>query len=391
MMISSGNFLFAAFLLYLAGTVFFGGTIRSQSAKTNKKTWWGTVAIALAIIGLLCHISYFITRWIVSGHAPISNMFEFTTAFGMMIVLAFIIIYFIYQSYILGLFTLPLSLLLIAYGSMFPSEVSPLIPSLQSNWLYIHVTTAALGQGILTISFISGVIYLLRSTDQTVSNRKTFFLELIMFFVVVTLAYIAVTSAFRIMDYRAEFNWIDQNGKQANMVYELPAIVGPNEGKLLTEGKMKPLVDVPPLFSGRKLNTVIWSFCLGLVLYGVIRVIIRMRISAFLKKFVNRVNLDVMDEIGYRAVSIGFPVFTLGALIFAMIWAQLAWSRFWGWDPKEVWALITFLFYAAYLHLRLSRGWHGEKSAWLGVIGFAIIMFNLIFVNLVIAGLHSYA
>ena len=59
--------------------------------------------------------------------------------------------------------------------------------------------------------------------------------------------------------------------------------------------------------------------------------------------------LDLMDEIGYRAVLIGFPVFTLGALIFAMIWAHEAWSRFWGWDPKEVWALITWLFYAAFL------------------------------------------
>src|SRR5699024_11861650 len=61
-----------------------------------------------------------------------------------------------------------------------------------------------------------------------------------------------------------------------------------------------------------------------------------------------------------------------------------AWDRFWGWDPKEVWALITWFFYAAFLHLRLSRGWHGEKSSWLAVIGFAIIMFNLIVVNLVI-------
>ena len=68
-----------------------------------------------------------------------------------------------------------------------------------------------------------------------------------------------------------------------------------------------------------------------------------------------------MDEIGYRSVLIGFPVFTLGALIFAMIWAHEAWSRFWGWDPKEVWALITWLFYAAFLHLRLSQGWEGEK------------------------------
>lgn len=74
-----------------------------------------------------------------------------------------------------------------------------------------------------------------------------------------------------------------------------------------------------------------------------------------------------------------------------MIWAQYAWSRFWGWDPKEVWALITFLFYAAFLHLRLSKGWEGEKTTWLSIIGFGTIIFNQVFVNLVIAGLHSYA
>jgi cytochrome c-type biogenesis protein CcsB len=100
---------------------------------------------------------------------------------------------------------------------------------------------------------------------------------------------------------------------------------------------------------------------------------------------------DDLDEISYRAIAIGFPVFTLGALIFAMIWAQIAWSRFWGWDPKEVWALITWLFYSAYLHLRLSRGWQGTRSAWLAVVGFIIVLFTLIGVNLVIAGLHSYA
>ena len=94
-----------------------------------------------------------------------------------------------------------------------------------------------------------------------------------------------------------------------------------------------------------------------------------------------------MDEIGYRSVLIGFPVFTLGALIFAMIWAHEAWSRFWGWDPKEVWALITWLFYAAFLHLRFHAVGKA-KIAWLAVIGFIIIMFNLIAVNLIIAGLH---
>src|SRR5690606_38855547 len=137
--------------------------------------------------------------------------------------------------------------------------------------------------------------------------------------------------------------------------------------------------------------TVIWSLFSGSIIYLAIRLFTRKRISALLQPLVKKVNLDLVDEIGYRSVLIGFPVFSLGGLVFAMIWAQIAWTRFWGWDPKEVWALITFLFYAAFLHLRLSKGWHGEKTAWLAVIGFAIIMFNLVAVNLVIAGLHSYA
>ncbi len=168
-------------------------------------------------------------------------------------------------------------------------------------------------------------------------------------------------------------------------------MVGPNEGKLIETDRFEPLVDMPALINAKKLNTVLWSVGMGLVLYGLIRLIARKRVAALIKPIVKNVNLNLLDEISYRSVLIGFPIFTLGALIFAMIWAQVAWTRFWGWDPKEVWALVTWLFYAAFLHLRMSKGWQGEKSAWLAVIGFAIIMFNLIFVNLVIAGLHSYA
>lgn len=119
---------------------------------------------------------------------------------------------------------------------------------------------------------------------------------------------------------------------------------------------------MPAIINARKLNTVIWSLFAGGVLYGLLRLFLRKRIAAALQPLVKNVNLDVVDEISYRSVAIGFPIFTLGALIFAMIWAQIAWTRFWGWDPKEVWALITWLFYAAFLHLRLSKGWHGERS-----------------------------
>ena len=158
-----------------------------------------------------------------------------------------------------------------------------------------------------------------------------------------------------------------------------------------TTEAFEPLVEVPAWINAKKLTTVIWSLLAGTVLYGALRILLRKRLAAVLQPFVQKTTLPLLDEISYRSVLIGFPVFTLGALIFAMIWAQEAWSRMWGWDPKEVWALITWLYYAAFLHVRLSRGWEGKRSAWLAVLGFAIIMFNLIAVNLIIAGLHSYA
>ncbi|MED3911117.1 c-type cytochrome biogenesis protein CcsB [Peribacillus simplex] len=388
----SSNFLYAAFLLYLIATFLFGGSIKDKRGEEEKKqNRWAKLGIFITILGFAAQIGYFITRWIAAGHAPVSNLFEFTTFFGMMLVGAFILIYFLYKTPALGLFALPIALLIIAYASMFPTEISPLIPALQSDWLHIHVTTAAAGQSILAISFVTAIIYLIKFVDQTQSSKRTFWLEVIMFILVCTIGFVISTSSFAAMDYKSNFDWVDKHGAEVKQEFNLPALVGPNEGKLIETDRFKPLVDMPALINAKKLNTVLWSVGMGLVLYGLIRLIARKRVAALIKPIVKNVNLNLLDEISYRSVLIGFPIFTLGALIFAMIWAQVAWTRFWGWDPKEVWALVTWLFYAAFLHLRMSKGWQGEKSAWLAVIGFAIIMFNLIFVNLVIAGLHSYA
>jgi cytochrome c-type biogenesis protein CcsB len=388
----SSNLLFIAFILYLIATLFFGGAIKSKQGAEKKETnRWGKIAVFLTIIGFLSQLGFFITRWIASGHAPVSNLFEFTTFFGMALVGAFIILYFIYRTPLLGLFTMPVAILVIAYASMFPRDITPLIPALQSYWLYIHVTTAAVGEAILSVSFAAGLIYLVKAIDQTKTGKRTFWMEVIMFGMVMTLGFVFVSSIFSAMGYHESFNWVDKNNAAATVDYTMPAITGPHKGELTTPGKFKPIIETPAIVNAKKLNTVIWSFLGGLLLYSLIRLILRKRIAAALQPLVKNVNLDLVDEISYRSVLIGFPVFTLGALIFAMIWAQVAWTRFWSWDPKEVWALITWLFYAAFLHLRLSRGWHGEKSAWLAVIGFVIIMFNLVAVNLVIAGLHSYA
>ncbi|NQD68319.1 c-type cytochrome biogenesis protein CcsB [Bacillus haikouensis] len=387
----SSNLLYIAFIMYLVATLFLGGSIRQKNTTETNQSKWGFIGIVLTIIGFAAQLGFFFLRWAVAGHAPVSNLFEYTTFFGMTLVGAFIIIYFIYRKTILGVVALPIALLIIAYASMFPRDINPLIPALQSDWLKIHVTTVAAGEAILAISFVAGLIYLLKSVDHTKGSRQSFWLEAVMYGIIVVLGFIVASTGFTLSNYEATFNYVNQQGQEAVSEYTLPAIVGPNEGELVTKDVMQPWAEMPGLINAKKLNTVIWSFIIGTVLYALLRLVFRKRIAAKLQPAVKSVNLDLMDEIGYRSVLIGFPVFTLGGLIFAMIWAQIAWTRFWGWDPKEVWALITFLFYAAFLHLRLSKGWHGEKSAWLAVIGFVIIMFNLVAVNLIIAGLHSYA
>ena len=90
--------------------------------------------------------------------------------------------------------------------------------------------------------------------------------------------------------------------------------------------------------------------------------------------------LDVLDELSYRSIVIGFPLLTL-AMITGAIWADSAWGTYWGWEPKEIWSLITWLIYASYLHARLVAGWRGRKAAYLAVIGFLIVLFTFLGVN----------
>ena len=99
---------------------------------------------------------------------------------------------------------------------------------------------------------------------------------------------------------------------------------------------------------------------------------------------------EVLDRMAYRVIAFAFPVWTF-AVIAGAIWAEQAWSRYWGWDPKETWSFITWLAYAAYLHARATAGWRGRRAAVLALIGFGCLMVDYYVVNTVIAGLHSYA
>jgi cytochrome c-type biogenesis protein CcsB len=100
-------------------------------------------------------------------------------------------------------------------------------------------------------------------------------------------------------------------------------------------------------------------------------------------------SLDTLDDINYRCLTIGFPLLTI-AIISGAIWAESAWGAYWSWDPKETWSLITWFIYAALLHGRLTTGWRGRRAAILAIVGFGVLLFTFVGVNLWLPGLHSY-
>lgn len=391
----SSTLLYAAFIIYLVALLPLAASIKSKSKKPGK------ISIIMIITGFIMQLGYFIMRWIAQGHAPVSNMYEFITMFAIMIIAGFLITYHYFRTQVFGLFALPVSLLLVAYGSMFSREVEPLIPALQSNWLAIHVITVTLAYGILSMSAVAGLIYLLKAVPATEKSWRARFLESIMTAIVIVITFIVMTVVMEsVIGYQDDFLYNDKQGQTQVAEYHLPSLINFEEAVPVEHtgdnnyeeaDHFHSGINLPPLIDSQKLNTVLWSVLAGLIVYGIIRLIIRKRITALIKPLTDRADLKLMDEIGYRSVIIGFPIFALGGIFFAAIWAQMAWSRFWGWDPKETWAFITFMFYTIFLHLRLNRGYEGEKSAWLAIIGVLLIIFNLIAINLLVAGLHSYA
>ncbi len=101
-------------------------------------------------------------------------------------------------------------------------------------------------------------------------------------------------------------------------------------------------------------------------------------------------SMDLLDELAYKAIVIGFPFLTIG-IITGAAWANYAWGTYWSWDPKETWSLITWFVYAAFLHARFAAGWKGKKTAILSIIGFCFVLFTYLGVSFLLSGLHSYA
>jgi len=393
--------LFGAFAGYLAATILyvsgFIGTRITQGAKFTRNAAWAEHA---HLAGVLLHALAIVARWQGAGHWPTSNMYEFIGFMAFTSMVAFQVINRMYRLPLLGGLLSPVGVFLIAYAYVFPPKVAPLVPALKSYWLPLHVSMAALGEGFFAVAFGAALLYLLRIRGQelaastgtgatapadSVWARRS--LEALFYVILVMVGFTVLALALRY----AGLRWVFEN-----TTYHLPPLIGPFGSGIGSKGSLfdvipLPLVEAPIGWRGKHLNTLVYSLLVGGLLYWLVRRFLsREPIGDALARRVSG-DPELMDEISYRAVAIGYPIFTLGGLIFAMLWAKEAWGRYWFFDPKETWALIAWLVYSAYLHFRITRGWEGRRSAWIAVIGFGVVLFTLIGVNLLIVGLHSYA
>lgn len=289
--------------------------------------------------------------------APLRNLFESLIFFVWCLILGYLIIELKYKTRSFGAFVTPIAGLALAFIDIsgMSKEIEPLVPALQSNWLLAHVMMSFISYSTFALSFSTGLMYLILKTDKRTESSYIFWTVTSGIFIVVLFAmgldYLSFGLAIKtpetlIKSYLFKASFLNES--VAISIFSL-------------------LIALTFIF-------MVWK-------YGHI-----------LKKIVGSfsISAEMLDEITYKSIAIGFPIFTLGGLIFGAIWADQAWGVYWSWDPKETWSLITWFVYAFFLHSRLLRGWRGKKVAIVAVMGFIAVIFTYLGVNLLLSGLHAY-
>ena len=330
-----------------------------------KKKSIGVLATTITIAGFICQSIALILRWKdfaeLSGmglikSAPLTNLYESLIFFVWCLILGYLIIEFRFKNRSFGAFITPIAALVLAFIDLFgiSKEIQPLVPALKSNWLLAHVTMSFIAYAAFAISFSTGLMYLILTTDKRNEPTYVFWTFICGIFVTMLLAMGVDLFVFKVA-VRPDI-FIKSYLFKSSFLHPSPAV------KIIS-----------------------WAATVFIIAFF-------WRYGSFLKTILQKFDITppLLDEITYKSIAIGFPIFTLGGLIFGAIWADQAWGVYWSWDPKETWSLITWFIYAFYLHGRMVRGWRGKKVAVVSVIGFAAVMFTYLGVNLLLSGLHAY-
>jgi cytochrome c-type biogenesis protein CcsB len=296
----------------------------------------GTTGMAIAN---LCSAALLAARWIEAGYFPISNLYEslFFLVWG--VTAMHLVAEGMGQSRWVGPVTAPVALGIAAFATLsLPDEMqhsAPLVPALKSNWLMMHVSVMMLSYATLMVGAVLAIAFLLVTRGQAIELRG---------------------SSVGTGSYRRQRTSGDS---EASL------------GALGRSALATPLAETPAAGTAVLEKAAIAT-------------------SGLLTLSPQRLSLaDTLDNMSYRMIGLGFPLLTIG-IISGGVWANEAWGSYWSWDPKETWALITWLVFAAYLHARMTKGWQGRRPAVLASAGFVVVWVCYLGVNLLGKGLHSY-
>jgi ABC-type transport system involved in cytochrome c biogenesis permease subunit len=398
-----------AFLAYLAGWLAFSFWLGL------KKKWLTALGSVLFVLGFIPQTIAFIYRWTATDHYPLSNMYEYLAVMSWMAVLSLGILTWRYRQWTVSALVSPIVIMLMTAASLLPKESSmQLMPALQSYWLIIHVSLASIGAGAFAVAAAVSMIFLFVAKDETGATFKPSLKAPLTALVIVPVV-VMVIGAAGVFTRFSQLHFGSTESASGGSALILLGIYLPLCGFVWARVAKKEGVSERRYWTGLAfLSLFIGSLIAGLLLKGqkitltpdsplrifeffglafvcsAVMLFVLHALLGFGKVF-GRVKLEgkVLDEINYRAVTLGYPLYTLGALFAGAIWAEQAWGAFWSWDPKEVGALIIWLFYSAFLHARYQRGWSGTRTAVLSLTGFAMMMLSF-FGNYFFGGLHSY-
>jgi cytochrome c-type biogenesis protein CcsB len=325
-------------LVWLAVVAYAAAAALSGFEFAYRVAWVGRAAVAVAGAGLAANIAAAVTRGLAAHRVPWGNMYEYSIMVGVVTIAAYLV-WVAKRPEVrpLGMFILLPAVLAIAIGGVaLRVPAGPLVPALNSGWIKIHVAAAITGSSILCLAGIFSLLYLAKERFE----RRT-----------ATPAPPLVAGGARTADR------VELRERVAAYVEEEEA--APDASPAAAEA---PAGAEGDRFAALRLN----------------------RLLELLPPS------RTLDMLAYRTAAFGFPIWTF-AIIAGAIWAQSAWGRYWGWDPKETWSFIVWVVFAAYLHARATAGWRGRRAAWLALVGFGAMLFNFYVVNTWIVGLHSYA
>ena len=332
--------LFLTMLIYWVGAAFRG----IPFLKTL-----GTTGMAIAS---LCMATLLASRWIEAGYFPLSNLYEslFFLAWGVTTV--HLIAEKMSQTHLVGVVTAPVAMGITAFAALsLPTEMQaaePLVPALKSNWLMMHVSVMMISYATLMVGSLLAIAFLVVTRGQKIELKGSS----------------VGTGGFR----------------QGNTKLQLATA---NLAEFSQESEPDSTVNIANNNSGGTGTAVLEA----VTKQSTVESVSTQPESSLSPQ---RLNLaDTLDNISYRIIGLGFPLLTIG-IIAGGVWANEAWGSYWSWDPKETWALITWLVFAAYLHARITRGWQGRRPAILAATGFVVVWICYLGVNLLGKGLHSY-